>query len=96
MSKTILSDEPADFLNQKLARMIMRVRFTGEDDLYRMLQVVQNFVQTIRILEKERCSLICCKTSCETDCQDSGFKISLVFLISAAEALERINWSLSF
>jgi hypothetical protein len=45
------------------------VSLTCEEELYRLLRIVYDLIETVEITEKEMCSLICCETTCETDCK---------------------------
>ena len=63
-------------LNQALSCAVGRVRFTGEQELYRIIRVIHQFVQTLQIREQQVSTFVGCKTASKTDNQ--GLRVHLV------------------
>jgi hypothetical protein len=43
------------------------VSLSCEEELYRLLRVVDDLCESVEVTEKEVCSLVCRETTCKTD-----------------------------
>ena len=65
-----------DALDQALATAISRVRLTGEEELYRIVRVVHQLIQTLQIGEEQVRTFVGSETATETD--DEVIRVHLV------------------
>src|SRR5207248_5912383 len=63
-----------DLPDERLAGMILRVRFAGNDDLYRHAGIVDNLLQAINIAKQQSGALVGSKAARETDSEDVGIE----------------------
>ena len=58
-------DETRPFLDQGLPRLVRRVRFAGDDELYRALRITQEPKQARRVVQQQVRSLVGRKAACK-------------------------------
>ncbi len=68
-TESFLLGEVVYLLYELLALVILRVRLTGEYDLYRMLRMIDDTIEPFRIPEEKGCPLVGGETTSETDGQ---------------------------
>ena len=69
-----LPDEMDPFLNQRLSRLVCRMRLASDNELYRALWITQQAQEPLPVVQQQVWSLIGCEAAREAQCQSTGIE----------------------